>query len=179
MHCAGRDLPAERLITTEQQLLAGLAARVKRARNLCAAERSIGEQPSILARERHALFNALVDDQIADFRETINVRFTRSEIAAFDRVVKKAKHAVAIVLIIFCGVDPTLGGNAMRAARAILITERFNVVAQLAERRRRRSAGEPGANDNDFKFPAIVWRDQLRVIFVSAPFFHQWPGRHT
>ena len=31
LHRAGRDLPAKRLITAEQKLLAGLAARVKRS----------------------------------------------------------------------------------------------------------------------------------------------------
>ena len=38
LHRAGGDLAAKRLITTEQQLLAGLTARVKRSRDLRAAE---------------------------------------------------------------------------------------------------------------------------------------------
>ena len=128
-HRAGRDLPAERLIATEQQLLPSLSARVKRPRDLRSAKRSIGKQPAVLAREWHALFDALVDDQIADFGQTINIRFAGTEVAAFNRVVKETKDAVAIVLIIFRGVDAALRGDAVGAARAVLIAERLNVVA--------------------------------------------------
>ena len=84
------DLPAQRLISAEQKLLAGLAARVKRARNLRAAERAVGEQTAVFARERHALRHALVDDVDADLREAIDVGFARAKIAAFDRVVEQA-----------------------------------------------------------------------------------------
>ena len=62
LHRAGGDLAAKRLISAEQKLLAGLAARIKRARNLRAAERTIGQQAAVFARERHALRDALVDD---------------------------------------------------------------------------------------------------------------------
>src|SRR5258708_38098710 len=65
-HRAERDLTAEGLIRPEQQLLAGLAAGVKRPRNLRPAEGTIGKQPAILARERHALLSTLIDDEIAD-----------------------------------------------------------------------------------------------------------------
>ena len=41
---AQADLPAQRLVGAEQKLLAGLAARVKRARDLRAAERAVGQQ---------------------------------------------------------------------------------------------------------------------------------------
>ena len=52
----------QRLIGAEQQLLAGLAARVEGARHLRAAERAVGQQAAVLARERHALRHALIDD---------------------------------------------------------------------------------------------------------------------
>ena len=90
LHGAGRDLAAKRLITAEQKLLTGLAARVKRARDLRAAKRTVGQQAAIFARKRHALFDALVDDVIADFGEAIDVRFAGTKIAALDRVVKQA-----------------------------------------------------------------------------------------
>src|SRR5207248_9412929 len=48
------DLPHQRLIRAEQQLLTGLSARVERPRHLRAAERSIAQQSAVLARERHA-----------------------------------------------------------------------------------------------------------------------------
>ena len=142
LHGAGGDLPAKRLITTEQQLLAGLAARVKRPRNLGAAEGTIGEQAAVLAREGHALFDALIDDQIADFGQAINVRFARTKIAAFDRVVKQSVNAVAVVLIILRGVDSALRGDGMGAARRILITKTFHPITELAERGRGRTAGQ-------------------------------------
>ena len=62
LHRAGGDLAAKRLVAAEQKLLAGLAARVKRSRNLRATERTIGEVTAVLARERDALRDALVDD---------------------------------------------------------------------------------------------------------------------
>ena len=79
---AGGDLPGERLIRAEQKLLSGLAARVKSARDLGAAKRAVGQQSAILAREGDALLDTLVDDQIADFRQAVNVRFARAKIAA-------------------------------------------------------------------------------------------------
>ena len=149
---AGGDLPAERLVGAEQKLLAGLAAGVKGSRNLRAAEGAIGEESAVFAREGHALRDALVDDGIDDFRETINVRFARAKIAAFDRVVEKPVNAVAVVLIIFGGIDPALGGDAVGAARAVLEAERFYVVAQLGQGGRGRPARQPGADDDDLEF---------------------------
>ncbi len=64
---------------------------------------------AVLARERNALSDALIDDVAANFSESINVRFARAKIAAFDRVVEQAINAVAIVLIIFRGIDSALG----------------------------------------------------------------------
>ena len=61
-HAAGGDLALERLVGAEQQLLAGLAAGVKRALDLNAAERPGREQSAVFAGKRHALGDALVDD---------------------------------------------------------------------------------------------------------------------
>ena len=43
LHLAGADLPLQRLVSAQQQLLAGLAARVEGARNLRAAEGAVVE----------------------------------------------------------------------------------------------------------------------------------------
>ena len=64
-------LPHQRLVGAEQQLLARLAARVERARHLRAAERPVVEQAAVLARERHALRDALVDDVDAHLRQAV------------------------------------------------------------------------------------------------------------
>ena len=89
----------------------GLAARVKCARHLRASKRAICQQPPVLAGEGHTLRDALVDDVVGDFSEAINVRFARPKIAAFYRVMEQSVNAVAIILIIFCRVDPSLSGN--------------------------------------------------------------------
>ena len=112
----------------------------------------------------------------ADFGEAINVRFARAEIAALDRVVEEAVNAVAVVRVIFRGVDSALGGDAVRAARTVLVTERFDVVALLAQRGGGRAAGETGADDDDLETAAIVRRDQPGIILVPAPLFRQRPG---
>ena len=59
---AGVDLPHQRLVGAEQELLAGLAAGVEGARHLGAAEGAVVEQAAVLAGEGHALRHALVDD---------------------------------------------------------------------------------------------------------------------
>ena len=137
------DLPHHRLIGAEQQLLAGLAARVERPRDLRAAERPVVEQPAVLARERHALRDALVDDVDAQLRQPVDVGLARAVVAALDRVVEQPLDAVAVVLVVLRGVDAALRGDAVRAARAVVDAEAHDVVAELAERRGRRRA-RPG-----------------------------------
>ena len=104
-HRARLHLPHQRLVGAEQQLLAGLAARVERARDLRAAERAVVEQPAVLARERHALRDALVDDVHAQLRQAVDVRLARAVVAALDRVVEEPLDAVAVVLVVLGGVD--------------------------------------------------------------------------
>ena len=111
MDGAGADLTAQRLVGAEQQLLAGLAAAVERARHLGAAEGAVVEQAAVLARERHALGDALVDDVDADLGEAVDVGLARAEVAALDGVVEKAINAIAVVLIVLGGVDAALGGD--------------------------------------------------------------------
>ena len=109
---AEADLALERLVGAEQELLAGLAARVERARDLRAAERAVGEQAAVLARERHALGDALVDDVHAELGQPVDVGLAGAEVAALDRVVEEAVDAVAVVLVVLGGVDAALGGDA-------------------------------------------------------------------
>ena len=111
--------------------------------------------------------------RLADFGQAINVRFARTEVAAFDGVVEKPVNAVAVVLIIFRGVDPALGGDGMRAARRILVTETLHPVTQLAERGRGRSAGQTASDDDDFEFSAIIRINESRMIVMGAPFVGQ------
>ena len=75
VHSARLDLPLQRLIGAEQQLLAGLPAGVEGPRDLHTAERAGVEQPAVLAGERHPLGDALVDDVAADLGQPVDVGF--------------------------------------------------------------------------------------------------------
>ena len=79
LHRAGADLLGKRRVGAEQELLAGLAPGVERAGHLRAAEGAVVEQAAVLARERHTLRHALVDDVHADLGQTMHVRLTRAE----------------------------------------------------------------------------------------------------
>ena len=174
---AEADLAAERLVGAQQQLLAGLAAGVKRARNLRPAERAVGQQPAVFARERHALRHALVDDVRADLRQAIDVGLARAEIAALDGVVEEPVNAVAVVLVVLGGVDAALGGDAVRAARAVLEAEALDLVAQLGQRRRGRSARQAAADDDDVELALVGRVDQLHVELVFVPLLGERAGQ--
>ncbi len=117
-----------------------MASGVESPRDLRATEAAVGEESTVLSRERYSLSDALIDDIGAHLGETVNVGFTRSEVAAFHGVVKETVDAVPIVLIILCRVDAPLGGDAMGAPGAVLKTEAVDVVAELRHCSRGRSA---------------------------------------
>ena len=129
---ARADLPFQGLVRAQQELLTGLSSRVKSARHLRAAERSIRQSASILAGKRNALGYALVDNLDADLRQPVHIRFARSEVAAFHRVVEKPEYAVAVILIILGRIDSALGRDTVRAPGRILKTETLDVVAELS-----------------------------------------------
>ena len=119
--------------------------------------------------------DALVDDVAADFGEPINVGFAGTKIAAFDRVVEQTVNAVAVVLIIFRGIDSALRRDRMGAARRILVAKAFHPITEFAQRCCGRTAGESGADDDDFEFAAIIWTNESRVILVARPFRSSGP----
>jgi hypothetical protein len=121
----------------------------------------------------------LVDDQVTDLGQPIDVRFAGAEIASLDCVVKKAENAVPIVLIIFGGINPALGRDAVGAAGTVLVTKAFHIVAELAQRGGRRTASEPAPNDDDLEFPPVIRSDQARVILVTGPFAREGTGRNS
>src|SRR4029077_5495252 len=151
------DLPLERLVRTEQELLAGLAAGVEGAGHLYAAEGPGVEEPAVLAGERDALRHALVDDVAADLGQPVDVRLARPVVAALDRVVEEPVDGVAVALVVLGRVDPALGGDRVRTTRGVLVAERLHDVAGLAKGRRRGRTGQPGA-DHDDRQPAPVGR---------------------
>ena len=69
-------------------MLTGLAAGVKGARDLGAAEGPVVQIAAVFPGEGHALRHALVNDVQAHLRQSINVRLSRAEITALDGVVE-------------------------------------------------------------------------------------------
>ena len=70
---AQADLLLQGLVGAEQELLAGLAARVERARDLRSAEGAVVQGAAVFAGEGHALGHALVDDVHADLGQPVDV----------------------------------------------------------------------------------------------------------
>lgn len=115
LHRTGGDLLVQRGIGAQEQLLARLAAGIERTRNLRAAERTVGQQTAVFAGERHALSDALVDDEVGHLGQTIDIGLAGAIVAAFDRVVEETIHRVVVVLVVLRGVDAALRSD--RVAR--------------------------------------------------------------
>src|SRR5690606_37888989 len=110
--------------------------------------RTVGEVPPVFASEGNALRNALIDDVHADHGQPIHVRLASTEVAALYGIVEEAIDAVAVVLVVLCGVDASLCSNRMRPARAVLVAECFDVVSLLTERRGERTTSKARADDD-------------------------------
>ena len=163
------DLALERLVGADQQLLARLAAGVEGAGDLHTAEGPVVEEAAVLARERHALRHALVDDVGADLGEPIDVGLARAVVAALDRVVEQAIDRVAVLLVVLRGVDAALRGDRVRPARGVLVEERVDVVAGLAERRGGGRARQPGADHDDAEPAPVGGVHELGVEDALGP----------
>ena len=100
----------------------------------------------------------------------MDVGFAGAEVAALDGVVEEAVDAVAVVLVVLGGIDAALGGDAVGAARAVLVAEAFDVVALFREGSGGGGSGEAAAYDDDGVFPAVGGIDQFRRILMAGPF---------
>ena len=125
----------ERGVSAKEELLAGLTARVKGARDLRAAEGAVGEEAAVLAGEGHALRDALVDDVDGDLGEAVHVGLAGAVVAALERVVEQPIHAVAVVLVVLRGVDAALRSDGVGAAWAVVKHEALHLVAHVGQRR--------------------------------------------
>ena len=176
LHRAEADLAGERGVGADEELLAGLTAGVESTRDLGAAEGTVGEEASVFTGERHALRDALVDDVRRDLGEAVDVGFAGAVVAALDGVLEKAAHAVAVVLVVLRGIDATLRGNRVGAARAVLIAEAGDFVAHLGERGGGGGAGEARADHDDVVFPAVGWAHQAELRLMVIPLVGQRAG---
>ena len=178
LHAALGDFLFQRLVATDQQLLPGLAAGIKRPGHLRPAERPVVQQATVFAGKRHALRHALVDDRVGHLRQSIDVGFAGAEVAAFDGVVEQSAHGIAVILIVFGGVDAPLGGDRVGAAGAVLVAEALHLIAHLREGGGGGAPGQAGADDDDGEFPLVGRIDELGVHLVLGPFLFKRTGRN-
>src|SRR5204862_141469 len=123
----------------------------------------------VLAREGHALGHALVDDVHADLGQPVDVALARAEVAALHGVVEEPVDAVPVVLVVLGRVDPVLGGDGVRAPRAVLVAEALHVVAELGQGGRGGGAGQAGPDHDHGVLPLVGGVHQLHVEAVLLP----------
>ena len=163
----------KRGVSSEKELLSGLTASIECTRDLGAAEGAVGEESAVVAREGDALGDALVDDEGADFSETVNVRFASAEIAALDRIVEETIDGVVVVLIVFRSVDTALRGDGVSATRTVGDAEDLDVIAKFREGRRGGRAAETSTDDDDIQLALVGRADDFHLSLEVGPFFGQ------
>jgi hypothetical protein len=172
-HLPGVHLAAQRAVAAQQELLAGLAAGVEGARDLGTAEGTVVEIAGVIARERDALRNTVIDDLVADLGQAVDVRLARAVVAPLDGVAEQALDAVAVVTVVLGRVDPALRGDGVRPPRAVVEGEALDPVTELGEARRRRSPGKTRADDDDSVPPFVRRTDQPDLGTVALPLVGQ------
>ena len=170
LHLALAYLAAECGVCAEEELLTGLTFGIECTADLCATERAVVKQSAVFASERYALRYALVDDVVADLRETIDVRLTSAVVATLDGVVVETIDGVAVVLIVLGCVDTTLCGDGVRTAGRVLDAEVEYVEAHLCEGSRSGSAGKACTYNDDVEAALVSGVDQFLMVFVVGPF---------
>ena len=116
-HGAAGNLATQGTVGSQQQLLTRLATGVEGTAHLRTTEGAVVQKAAVVAGERHALRDTLVDDVAADLGQTVDVSLAGAIVATLDGVLEQTLHAVAIVLIVLGGVDTALGGDGVGAAR--------------------------------------------------------------
>src|SRR6266446_8667818 len=169
-HRSGGDLALEGLVRAEQQLLPRLAAGVERPLDLDPAEGAGLEQATVVASERHALCDALVDDVHAHLRQAVGVGLAGAEVAALHGVVEEAEDAIAVVPVVLGRVHPALGRDGMSAARGVVEREALHAVALLPESGGRGGPGEARADDQDSVLAPVGGIHQLHLEAAAVPF---------
>ena len=170
------ELPAERGIGPDQELLSGLAATVEGPGYLRSAEGSVCQQATVLAGKRYSLGDALVDDTSADLGEPVDVRFSRPEVATLEGVIEQPVNTVAIVLVVLRRVDPALRRDAVSPSGAVLEAEYVHLVAQFRQGRGGRPAGQAGTDHNDSELAFVRGTDEVLLIPALGPLGGQGTG---
>ena len=156
-------------ISAEEELLACLTASIEGTGDEDATEGAVGQGAAVFTGKRDALCDALVDDVGAVLSEAVDVGFTGAEVAAFDGVVEQAPRAIAVVLVVFGGIDTALCGDTVGASWAIVEGKAVDIVALLSQGGGSGSAGESGSDDNDFEFASIDRSNETHFFFGFGP----------
>src|ERR1700722_10971884 len=146
----------EGLIRSEEKLLPGLAPGIKGPRHLYTAKRTICQQTAVFPREGDSLCHALVDYIETDLSQAMNVRFPRSKVPSFNRVVEQTEYAIAVVLIILGGVDTALRRDTMCPPRRVLEAKAFDVISEFTQGGSRGGPGQAASHDDDIKFWPVI-----------------------
>ena len=113
----------------------------------------------------------------ADLGQTVDIGLAGTVVATLNRVIEKPIDAVAIILVVLGCVDAALGRDGMGAARGVLQAEGEDVVAQLGQRGRGRSAGQPGTDDDQGVVALVRRIDQLEFELVFIPLLRDRTAR--
>ena len=176
LHRTGSDLLVECGISAQQQLLTGLAASIERTRNLRTAERTVVQHTAVLACERNALADALVDDAVRNFGHAVNIGFTGAVVTAFDRIVEQPVNRIVVVAVVLGRIDTALRRDRMRTARRVLDAENLHVVSQFAERSGCGGTAQARTYDDNIQFAFVGRAYYLDRRLVVAPLLREFPG---
>ncbi len=135
------NLAFEGRVGSKQQLLAGLAFGIEGAAYLNPSKRAVVEQSAVVTGKGNPLRHALVNNARRNFGQAVYVGFAAAVVSALNGIVEQPKHGVAVVLVVFGGVDSALCSNGVGASRGILKAECLDVVAQFGKRCSRRRSG--------------------------------------
>ena len=118
--------------------------------------------------------HTLVDNIDAQLGQTIDVGFAGAEVATFDGVIKQAIDTVAIIAVVFGTINAPLGGDAMGATGAVLITKCFNGVAHFSHGGSSSATSQARPNHNYRIFTAVGGIDKLHFELMLGPFLFNW-----
>ena len=157
-------------VSTQKELLAGLAAGIERTAHLHAAEGAVGEVSAVFTGERNALCHTLVDDGTAALGQTVDVGLAGAVVATLDGVVEQTVDRVVVILIVLGSVDTALRSDGVRAARTVADAENLDIVAEFAQGGGCRRAAETGTDHDDLKLSLVVGTHETDFRLAPGPF---------
>ena len=148
-HSAYVHLAAQCRVCTQQQLLSGLTLGIESTGYLGTTERTVVQCTAVFAGERNTLRNALVDNIVGYFSQTVNIGFAGTVVATLYCIVEQTVHRVAVVLVILSGIDTTLCSDGVCTARRVLDAEVEYSETHFAQRSGSTGTGKSGSYYDD------------------------------